>query len=73
MRTSPFYIDRKRATVRNGKGGKTRIVPVMEEEPLGDLRYLIGKRTSGYVFASTQGNGGKELTPRQADHYMDFC
>lgn len=54
-------FDRKRITVREGKGGKTRVVPVIDEEFLGDLKHLIGARKTGPVFLSTRGG---RLTPR---------
>lgn len=63
-------FERKRITVRKGKGGKTRIVPVIEDELLVDLKYLLGKRTSGYVFILTQGNGDRKLTTRQMNHIV---
>jgi integrase/recombinase XerD len=34
----------KRVTVRRGKGGKTRIVPMIDDEYVGDLKHLIGHR-----------------------------
>jgi integrase/recombinase XerD len=43
---------RKRATVRKGKGGKTRIVPMIDDEYIGDLKHLIGHRMEGPVFLS---------------------
>lgn len=45
---------RKRITVRQGKGGKTRIVPMIDDEYIGDLKHLIGTRKEGPVFASNQ-------------------
>lgn len=39
-----------------------------EGELLGDPRYLIGKKASGYVFTFTQGNGDQKLTTQQANH-----
>jgi site-specific recombinase XerD len=47
-------FERKRVTVREGKGGKTRIVPIIDDEYLGDLKHLIGSRTTGTVFVSNQ-------------------
>ncbi len=35
-------FDRKRVQVRTGKGNKTRVVPVIDEEYLSDLKHLIG-------------------------------
>ena len=54
-------FERKRIKVR-GKGEKTRIVPVIDDELLSDLKHLIGGRTEGSVFAGPQGNA---LTPRR--------
>jgi integrase/recombinase XerD len=45
---------RKRVTVRKGKGGKTRIVPMIDDEYIGDLKHLISHRTAGPVFLSNQ-------------------
>ena len=47
-------FDRKRVTVRRGKGGKTRVIPVINEEYLSDLVYQIGHRKKGSVFLSNQ-------------------
>lgn len=47
-------FERKRVTVRQGKGGKTRIVPIIDDEYLGDLKHLIGSRSTGAVFVSNQ-------------------
>jgi integrase len=40
-------FERKRITVQNGKGGKTRIVPIIDDEYLSDLAHLIGLRKQG--------------------------
>lgn len=45
--------DRKRVTVR-GKGDKTRIIPIINEEHLSDLMHYIGHRQQGPVFLSNQ-------------------
>ncbi len=37
-------FDRKRVQVREGKGSKTRIVPIIDEEYLSDLIHHIGNR-----------------------------
>ena len=47
-------FQRKRVTVREGKGGKTRIVPIIDDEYLGDIKHLIGNRKEGPVFLSNQ-------------------
>jgi len=54
-------FDRKRMTVRAGKRGKTRVVPIIDQEFLDDLKRLVGARRSGPVFLSTRGG---RLTPR---------
>ena len=47
-------FQRRRVTVC-GKGDKTRVVPVFDEETLSDLKHLIGDRKVGFVFQS-EGN-----------------
>lgn len=54
-------FERKRVKVREGKGGKTRIVPIIDDEFLGDIKHLIGSRKSGPVFLS---NKEKQLAIR---------
>ena len=39
-----FDEKRKRMTVRKGKGGKTRVIPIINDEYLSDLLLLIGSR-----------------------------
>lgn len=48
-------FERKRVAVRQGKGGKTRIVPIVDDEYLGDLKHLIGSRKEGPVFTVSEG------------------
>ena len=55
---------RQRIKVR-GKGGKTRIVPIIDDEFVSDLKHLIGNRTDGAVFA---GPNGKALSIRTINH-----
>ncbi len=45
-------FERRRITVRMGKGEKTRVIPSIDEETLNDLRHLIGDRQAGPVFLS---------------------
>lgn len=37
-------FERKRVTVRAGKGNKTRVIPIIDDEFLSDLKHLIGPR-----------------------------
>ena len=61
-------FDRKRANVRQGKGGKTRIVPIIDDELIGDLKHLIGHRKEGPVFLSNQ---GKNLSLRAINYIIE--
>ncbi len=61
-------FDRKRVKVREGKGAKTRIVPIIDEEFLSDLAHHIGHRTEGPVFRSNQ---GKALSPRMVNYIVE--
>jgi integrase/recombinase XerD len=56
----------QRLHIREGKGGKDRVIPV-SEDLLGDLRYHIGKRGSGPVFVSAKGG---PLTARQINRIV---
>ena len=47
-------FERKRAKVREGKGSKTRIVPIIDEEFLSDLMHHGGGRMEGPVSLSNQ-------------------
>ena len=49
-----FDEERKRITVRKGKGGKTRIIPIINDEYLSDLLILIGGRKTGPIFLSNR-------------------
>ena len=60
-------FERKRLVVRKGKGGKTRIVPLIEPEHMSDLKHLIGDRKEGAVFLSSH---GKQLTPRAINYIL---
>lgn len=48
-------FERKRVKVR-GKGDKTRIVPIIDDDFLGDLKHLIEGRTEGPVFSGPSNN-----------------
>jgi len=60
-------FDRKRVEVR-GKGDKTRIVPVIDDEFLSDLKHLIGARQDGPVFVSSH---GQALSLRIINHIVE--
>jgi len=62
-------FDRRRVQVRTGKGNKTRVIPIINEEYLSDLKHLIGPRIEGPIFTSTQGAAGK-LSPRIINHIV---
>lgn len=59
-------LEARRVTIRSGKGGKQRTVPITEELA-SDLRLLIGKRTTGPVFLS---NRHGALTTRQVNYIV---
>jgi len=59
-------FERKRVTV-HGKGQKVRIVPIINNDLLSDLKYLIGNRKSGPVFP---GPDGTKLTPRAINYIV---
>lgn len=59
-------FERKRITV-HGKGEKVRVVPVINNDLLSDLKYLIGNRKSGNVFL---GPNGSKLTPRAVNYLI---
>jgi integrase len=54
-------FERKRLTVRAGKGGKTRVIPIIDDEFLSDLKHLIGPRATGPLFCA---NGNKAVSLR---------
>ena len=57
-------FERKRIKVR-GKGDKTRTVPFIDDDFLGDLKHLIEGRIEGPVFSGTNGN---KLTIRMINY-----
>jgi len=61
-------FDRKRVQVRAGKGDKTRIIPIIDEEFLSDLMHHSGGRTEGPLFISNQ---DKPLSPRIVNHIVE--
>ncbi len=61
-------FDRKRVQVRAGKGDKTRIIPIIDEEFLSDLMHHSGGRREGPVFISNQ---NKPLSPRIVNHIVE--
>ncbi len=56
----------RRITIRAGKGGKQRTVPITEELA-SDLRLLVGRRATGPVFLS---NRHGPLTTRQVNYIV---
>ncbi|GAX60910.1 tyrosine recombinase xerC 2 [Candidatus Scalindua japonica] len=57
----------QRVTVRQGKGGKIRIVPIVDDEFVSDIKHLIGDRKSGAVFLSTH---NKPLSNRALNYIV---
>ena len=47
-------VERKRMTVQEGKGGKTRVIPIVDDEYLSDLIIPIGHRKTGPIFLSNR-------------------
>ena len=62
-------FDRKRVNIRHGKGGKTRVVPIIDDEFIGDLKHLIGAKKEGYVFLSNQ---NKPLSLRAINYIIEY-
>ena len=60
-------FERKRVTVQQGKGGKTRTVPIVDDEFVSDLIHLIGDRKNGSVFLSTH---NKQLSNRAINYII---
>ena len=49
-----FNAEPKRMTVHKGKGGKTRVIPIMNDAYLSDLLMRIGSRKTGPIFRSNR-------------------
>jgi integrase len=60
-------FERKRVKVR-GKGDKVRIVPIIDDELMSDLKHLIGPHGEGPVFLSNQ---GKAVSIRLVNHIIE--
>jgi len=61
-------VERKRVTVQEGKGGKTRVIPIIDDEYLSDLIILIGHRKTGPIFLS---NRNRKMAPRTVNHVVE--
>lgn len=61
-------FERKRVKVREGKGGKTRIVPIIDDEYLSDIKHLLGTRKDGAIFVSSH---GKQLSIRMINYIIE--
>ena len=59
-------FERKRVTVR-GKGHKIRLVPIIDDEYLSDIKHLIGSHREGPVFVS---NHCRHLSIRMVNHII---
>lgn len=62
-------FERKRVNVRRGKGEKTRIVPMVDDEYVGDLKHLIGGHAEGPIFLSNQ---NKALSLRAVNYIIEY-
>ncbi len=60
-------VERKRVTIQKGKGGKTRVIPIINDEYLRDLLLLIGSRKTGPIFLSNRHRG---MAPRSVNHIV---
>ena len=61
-------VERKRVTVQEGKGGKTRVIPIIDDEYLSDLIILTGNRKTGPIFLS---NRNRKMAPRSVNHIVE--
>jgi integrase len=62
-----FDAERKRMTISKGKGSKTQVVPLINDEYLSDLLILIGSRKTGPIFLS---NRNRIMAPRSVNHIV---
>jgi integrase/recombinase XerD len=53
LRVEDFYFDELMILIENGKGGKSRYVPILSELAQ-ELRTHLGKRETGYIFESNR-------------------
>ena len=60
-------VARKRVTIQKGKGGKTRVIPIINDEYLSDLFLLIGSRKTGPIFLSNRHRG---IASRSVNHIV---
>jgi integrase/recombinase XerD len=60
-------VARKRVTIHKGKGGKTRVIPIINDEYLSDLLLLIGSRKTGPIFLSNRHRG---MALRSVNHIV---
>ena len=60
-------VERKRVTIHKGKGGKTRVIPIINDEYLSDLLILIGSRKTGPIFLS---NRNRVMAPRSVNYIV---
>jgi integrase len=61
-------LQRKRLVVREGKGGKSRVVP-FSDRWAADVKGMLGKRQKGPLFLSTHGKG-QRLNVRSVNHVV---
>ncbi len=54
LKIENIRFDTKVIDILESKGGKTRSIPVLDNNFLSDLKHLIGKRSSGVVFRSNE-------------------
>lgn len=62
-------FERKRVTVRAGKGNKTRVIPIIDDEFLSDLKHLIGPRAAGPLFCA---NRQQAMSLRLVNHIVQM-